>query len=296
MTEPAGGAIAIRLVAIVMAVILAGLFPGGCRERGASGQAYDVAVTNSYLGCVVRDLCGAELEVLCLAPPGMCPGHFDISPAQVRHLHECRLLLLFDFQQKVEQTLARLKENGLQTRRIQTPPGLCVPETYLIACEQVAEALAERYPDRTAQFAQRLDAIETRLTALSETLKTQVREAQAAPAKVLTSNHQAAFSKWLGLETVATFVGSDTETVSNIDHCLRQAAGRDVRFVIANRQEGTALAEALARRLQARAVVFSNFPRLAEGAPGFDASAADVRYEALGGGDTRDCGWGHGSN
>jgi len=275
MTYAAGGAVGVRIAGIVMVAILAGLFLSGCRQRGAPGQAYDVAVTNSYLGCVVRDLCGAELEVLCLAPPGMCPGHFDISPAQVRHLHDCRLLLLFDFQQKVEQTLARLKENGLRTRRIQTPPGLCVPETYLIACEQVAEALAERYPERAAQFARRLETIETRLTALSETLKAQVREAEAAPARVLASNHQAAFSAWLGLETVATFVGSDTETVSNIDHCLRQAAGQDVRFVIANRQEGTALAEALARRLQARAVVFSNFPRLAEGAPGFDRLLCD---------------------
>jgi len=275
MTHAAGGAVAIRIAGIVMVAILAGLFAGGCRECSVPEQAYDVAVTNSYLGCVVRDLCGAELEVLCLAPPGMCPGHFDISPAQVRRLHDCRMLLLFDFQRKVEQTLARLKENGLRTYRIHTPPGLCVPETYLIACEQVAEALAERYPERAAQFAQRLGAIETRLTALSEELKTRVHEAQATPAKVLTSHHQAAFSKWLGLETVATFVGSDTETVSNIDHCLRQAAGQDVRFVIANQQEGTALAEALARRLQARAVVFSNFPRFAEGAPGFDQLLCD---------------------
>ncbi|MBN2130953.1 MAG: zinc ABC transporter substrate-binding protein [Sedimentisphaerales bacterium] len=264
-----------RIVHILMILAFMGLAVGGCRDRGAPEGAYDVAVTNSYLGCVVRDLCGTELDVLCLAPPGMCPGHFDISPAQVGHLHECRMLLLFDFQQNIEQTLARLKENGLRTCRIQTPPGLCVPETYLIACEQVAEALTERYPERADQFAQRLGAIQTRLSALSETLQAQVRESQAASAKVLTSNHQAAFSKWLGLETVATFVGSDTETVANIDHCLRQAAGQDVRFVIANRQEGTALAEALAQRLQARALVFSNFPRLAEGVAGFDQLLCD---------------------
>jgi len=270
MTHPAGETIRIRIAGIVMVVILAALSLGGCRDRGVREQAYDIAVTNSYLGCVVRDLCGEDVNILCLAPPGMCPGHFDISPAQVRHLQECRMLLLFDFQQKVEQTLARLQENGLRTRCIHTPPALCVPETYLIACAQAAEVLAERYPDRAEQFAQRLNAIEARLDALAHELKTQVREAQAAPAKVLTSNHQAAFSEWLGLETIATFVGSDIETVSNIDRCLQAAAGQDVRFVIANQQEGTALAEALAERLQAKAVAFSNFPRLADGLAGFD--------------------------
>jgi len=264
-----------RTVHILIIFVFMGLPLGGCRDTGVREQAYDVAVTNSYLGCVVRDLCGADVDILCLAPPGMCPGHFDISPVQVRYLQDCRMLLLFDFQQKVEHTLARLKENGLRTCRIHTPPALCVPETYLIACAQAAEALAELYPERTAQFAQRLDAIETRLGALAQELKTQVREAQAAPAMVLTSNHQAAFSAWLGLETIATFVGSDIETVSNIDRCLQAAAGRDVRFVIANQQEGTALAEALAERLQARAVVFSNFPRPADGVAGFDRLLRD---------------------
>jgi ABC-type Zn uptake system ZnuABC Zn-binding protein ZnuA len=169
--------------------------------------------------------------------------------------------------------LARLRDSGLRTRRIHTPPGLCLPDTYRSACEQVAAALSELYPERAGQFAQRLNAIEARLSALSEELQVQVRESEATPAKILTSNHQAAFSEWLGLETIATFVGSDIETVSNIDRCLQEAAGQEVRFVIANRQEGTALAAALAERLRARAVVFSNFPQL--GVTGFDQLLRD---------------------
>ena len=87
---------------------------------------------------------------------------------------------------------------------------------------------------------------------------------------VLASHHQAQFAQWLGLEKVATFVGSDTETVASIDHCLKQAAGRDIGFVIANQQEGTALAQALSERLKARAVVFSNFPPHTNDGSGFD--------------------------
>ena len=261
-----------RNIGILKLLILVGFAAAGCRDKTVGGRASDVAVTNSYLGCVVRDLCGQSVDILCLAPPGMCPGHFDMSPAQVRQLQGCKLLLLFDFQQKIEQTLTRLRDNGLRTHRICTPPALCVPDTYLAACEQVAQVLSAAYPERAARCEQRLQAIRGRLRTLGEELKIAVRESEAAPAKVLTSNHQAGFSEWLGLETIATFVGSDIETVSNIDHCLKRAAGQDVRFVIANRQEGTALAAALADRLQARAVVFSNFP-LAAG--GFDQLLRD---------------------
>jgi len=134
----------------------------------------------------------------------------------------------------------------------------------------VAQSLASEYPEQAPRMAERVVAIEKRLGALSDELKAAVKAAPAASAEILVSNHQAEFARWLGLEPVATFVGSDIETVSNIDHCLQQAAGHDVRYVIANQQEGTSLAQALAARLGAQAVVFSNFPQEVTNDGGFD--------------------------
>ena len=85
------------------------LLGAGCGNKPSEDSAAEIAVTNSYLGCAVLDLCGDDTEVLCLAPPGMCPGHFDISPSQVKQLCDCRMLLLFDFQKSVAETLSRVK-------------------------------------------------------------------------------------------------------------------------------------------------------------------------------------------
>ena len=266
--------------ASALAVSLSVLLPllliaGGCREGSAAVEAPQIAVTNSYLEAVVRDLCGPETAILSLAPPGMCPGHFDISPAQVRQLGSCRMLLLFDFQQKVEANLTRLKDNGLRTHLVPGLTGLCVPDTYLAMCREVAVILSAAYPERAVQFEAQIGAIEQRLAALGDELRTSIASAAATGAKVLASNHQAKFAEWLGLEVVATFIGSDVETISNIDHCLKQAAGQEIRFVVANQQEGTALGGALAGRLGARAVVFSNFPSQADKATGFDRLLRD---------------------
>ncbi len=259
---------------VLISCLLLGLLVSGCSE-GSVEEAPDVAVTNSYLESVVQDLCGSRTKVMCLAPPGMCPGHFDISPAQVRQLQGCRMLLLFDFQSQVESTLSRLKDRGLKTHLIAGPTGLCVPDSYLAACREVAAILASEYPQDADALALRLDEIEQRLGTLSGALRKTVADSGSASAGVLTSHHQREFAEWLGLKTVATFVGSDAETVGHIDHCLKQAAGQDVRFVIANRQEGTALAQALAERLKARAVVFSNFPAPVADGPGFDRLLRD---------------------
>jgi len=247
-----------------------GLLVMGCENKPGEENRAEIAVTNSYLGCVVRELCGDDTEVLCLAPPGMCPGHFDISPSQVRQLCDCRMLLLFDFQKQVEGTLSRLKEKGLKTAIVKETGGLCVPETYLEVCREVSDILSSEFPERNARYQQRLGVIENDIKDLREELLEKMRQAGISSAKALASNHQADFVSWLGLEPIATFVGSDIETVAGIEHCIKKAKGQDVRFVIANKQEGTALAKALAERLGARAVVFSNFPELSGGAGGFD--------------------------
>ncbi len=257
-----------RHTAVLM--IAAGLALTGCRDTAVPERGPEIAVTNSYLASVTRDLGGEDLDILCLAPPGMCPGHFDLSPAQVRQLRSCRMLLLFDFQRQIEQRLVRLQRGGLKMNVVQSTVGLCVPDTYRAACEEVCRMLSREYPEKAAVFAERLAAIEQRLEGLSAELRNSVVDSGHLEAKVLTSNHQSRFAEWLGLEPVATFVGSDLETIANVDHCLRKAAGHEIRFVIANRQEGTALAEALADRLHARAVVFSNFPELTQGVAGFD--------------------------
>lgn len=270
---------------ILKSTLLALLALAGCREGNAERSGPEIAVTNSYLQCVVQDLCGPETEVLCLAPPGMCPGHFDISPAAVRQLRNCRVLLLFDFQQKVEATLARLKDKGLRTFRVTNASGLCTPETYLAACRQVAQFLSADRPEQADDLSVSLAAIERRMDRLSCELRGAVKGSGAVSAPVLVSNHQAAFAQWLGLETVATFVGGDTETIANIDHCLKKSAGTDVRFVVANQQEGTALATALAQRLGVEALVFSNFPMRTDRDHGFDGLLRDnvtVLLEAAG--------------
>ena len=246
------------------------LLGAGCGNKPSEDSAAEIAVTNSYLGCAVLDLCGDDTEVLCLAPPGMCPGHFDISPSQVKQLCDCRMLLLFDFQKSVAETLSRVKEKGLKTAIVGEPGGLCVPETYLAVCRKVSDILLSEYPERKARYQQRLEVIGNDLKQLRQELFEKMRQAGISSAKVLASNHQADFANWLGLETIATFVGSDIETVTGIDHCIRKAEGQEIRFVVANKQEGTALAKALAERLGAKAVVFSNFPELSGEASGFD--------------------------
>ncbi len=256
---------------LILLVALSGHLPG-CKNKDPGENQSGIAVTNSYLQCVVKDLCGDQINILCLTPPGMCPGHFDISPGQVNELCKCRILLRFDFQNGIDKSLSRIKDKGLKIGSVRAMPGLCVPETYLAACRDVCNILSAQYPDKKVRYNKRLKQIEKRLEDLSNKFLTSIKQSNLKKTKVLTSNHQVEFAKWLGLDVVATFVGSDTETAANINQCLQKAKSGTVKFVIANKQEGTALAEALAEHIEAKVVVFSNFP---------NTSNAQAEYEGF---------------
>lgn len=240
----------------------------GCRRQPANNA--EIAVTNSYLGAAVVDVCPERTEVFCLAPPGMCPGHFDVSPSQVEQLFNSRLLLLFDFQKQIEVSLARVKARGVKTAFVPGTDGLCIPRNYRNICSRVRQVLVEQYPERESAFASQFELLETRLRALEKEVPAVIGEAGLAGAPVFVSHRQAAFARWLGLDVAAEFVGSDSETVANLDDCLDMARDREIRFVIANKQEGDVLARSLAERIGARAVVFSNFPSQVAGSGAFE--------------------------
>lgn len=153
-----------------------------------------------------------------------------------------------------------MKQQGLKICEIIPSEGLCIPDTYMSITRQVAAALSEINPDKKSLYELRLKEIQKRLDILSSNVSEKINSSHLAGCSVLTSRHQKEFVKWLGLDPVSTFPGRDTATPSQINRNLQEAQQYKVKFVIANKQEGTDMPKAIAERLKVRLVVFSNFP------------------------------------
>ena len=242
------------------AIIGAFVFFCGCGRAPESPAGREVSVTNTYLESAVRDLCGEEVGVFCLAPPGMCPGHFDLAPEQVRRLLASPVVFRFDFQQSLDGALKRIKGRVAPVRG---RPGMCIPETYIETCREMAPFLEGELVPLDVLDA-RIGRLETRLAALGEEVRGRVQESAWHGAKVLSSHRQSDFAQWLGLDVVGTFRSAEVMTPTQIEMCLSVARENDVRIVIANLQEGTELAGRMAEAVGARLVVFSNFPDTGE--------------------------------
>lgn len=248
-----------RLRWLSLAACLTTLAADGCGGKAQRPPA--VAVTNPYLECLTRELLGDKEPVLRLSGPGMCPGHFDILPAQVDSLRGARVLLRFDFQQGLDAKLSHLVDGGLRIVAVHVPDGLCRPDSYRAGAKAVAAALVEAGLLDRAAAEGRLADLDRRMNALDRWARERIEAAGLRGRTVLASGHQAAFCRRLGLNVAATFAAADAAVPRELDAAIDAARRAGAKLIVANRPEGRRLADALADRLGARVLVLDNFPR-----------------------------------
>ena len=116
----------------------------------------------------------------------------------------------------------------------------------------------------------RLIAVEKRLADLSAEVRAKIADAGLRGEKVICSEHQSSFCRWLGLEIVAEFSRAENMTSSAVQQVIAAGERSDAGMVIANLQEGRQAADSIANRLRAAVIVFSNFPSMDSAQQQFD--------------------------
>jgi zinc transport system substrate-binding protein len=249
---------------------LAILFVAGCDKTGnrsdlppttggaaALPKDAPVAVSSPYLEAAVREMLGPDVPMVRLAGPSMCPGHFDMRPSQIGQLARCGLLVRFDFQKSLDE---KLRTDSCRIAAIGVKGGLCVPDTFISTCRQVADHLVKANLAKQSDADARLAMLAKRMASLRQEAERQTKAARLKDAPVLASGHQADFCRWLGLNVVAEISSADDSGIRDLDEALKAGQSAGARIVVANEPEGRRSADAVAERLDARVVVFANFP------------------------------------
>ena len=239
----------------------------GCHEKSCTPRNR-VAVTNTFLAAAVNDVTNCGADVILLAGPGMCPGHFDIRPNQIDEMRSARILLRMDFQKSLDTRLKSLTDGGLEIFGIKISGGLCQPESYLSACQQIANCLVQREIITKEAAEKRLDEISKRISRVEN--ENLLRVAKLENVAVVSSVHQSQFCRWLGLRVVAGYGGADTALPSHINEVVKEGCEGGVKIIVANAPEGRKVADSLAERLNAKVVMFDNFPADKKSPTAFD--------------------------
>ncbi|MEA3253556.1 MAG: metal ABC transporter substrate-binding protein [Chloroflexota bacterium] len=256
-----------RILLSILTVLLLGalLVPLSCAR-----PATDIVAGSSTIADIAQDVAGDKLEVRCLIPPGMCPGHYDVKPSDVEAVANSKALIIHNWQQKMANItgLIEAADNpDLVIKIIDIMDAPMIPDVQSETVDKVTQALSELNPGDAAYFQQRADERKQVVLAKGEEIQNRLEEAGVSGVKVLSSNMQAGFIKWAGFDVVATYGRPEELSVADVEKLVNQARQAGVALVIDNLQSGgTKNSEAMARDIGAAQVSISNFPGGFEGA------------------------------
>lgn len=248
-------------VTLILEFILISIVAISCSSQ-TNNKSPVVAVTTSYLECAARDIIGDDISIVRLVPPGLCPGHFDIAPGIIKELKNSSVLLRFDFQNGIDKKVRAIAPKALIIQAIPAPEGLCIPESYRQVVQKTYEGMCAAFPDEKSIFDGNLEKAHNKIKDIETELKHKIMESGLKGVKIIASGHQSFFCRWLGLDVVAEYSGADSMSPIALQSLLDKESNAEVKFVVANLQEGGQMSEAIASRLGLPLAVFSNFPAM----------------------------------
>lgn len=213
-----------------------------------------VVVSSSLLYAMVHSLAGPETELYLLVPPGSCPGHYDLAPADALAIQRCDLALTHAFQKDLRTRWSGLALPGALDVLPDRGSAL-IPDNYRAGLADAADVLSRRFPRQAPVIRSRHAAADDTVRRHTETAMAELRRLGRGVG-VVCDSRQAEFLRFLGIDVRGTWLaGADPSP-----ELIRRPPG-DVALLVGNRQSDQAgITGRLAEQWGRPHVVLSNFP------------------------------------
>jgi len=250
-----------KLVPVILAVlILASIFT----LLSCTQEPVDVMAGSSFIGNIIQDVAGGELETRTIIPPGVCPGHYDTKPSDIEALANSRALFIHDYQQyyqNINGAIAAADNPDLIIRVLNVTGNWMVPQVQAEAVVEITEALGEIDPENVAYYynkaVERVQAVLTKGEEVEDTLS----DAGLGNVIVICAEMQAGFISWAGFNITATFGRPEDLTPAQIADLIDTAQETGAALIIDNLQSSsTTLGASMEQDIEAIPVTISNFP------------------------------------
>jgi len=226
----------------------------------------NIVAGSSLISNIIHDLAGGKLEIRTLIPPGVCPGHYDIKPSDIKALANSKALFIHDYQanfQNVKGAIEAAENPDLIIVAINVTGNWMVPSVQAEAVTRIAQLLGEIDPENATYYQERATDRAQAILAKGEEVKRRLADSGVEGVKVLCAEMQQGFVRWAGFIITATFGRPEDLTPAQVQELINKASEAGVALVIDNLQSGaTTLGAAISAESDIKAipVTISNFP------------------------------------
>ena len=268
--------------------ILACLLLSGCHaaEYQQEQKALKVVATTSLIGSIVERVGGERVDVVTIIPSGMCPGHFDIKPGDVKMLEKAQILLQHGFagESFLNDMLNLVDNPELLKMTMNVEGNWMVPDIHIQAVDKIAEVLCQADPGGSIFFKSAASNYKDEIKGLGMQIQAEAERLTADRIRVACSKMQTQFVEWLGFDIVTTFERPENLNPQKFQRIIKKARAGEVKLIIDNLQSGGKGGLPIAYETGGAHIILTNFPLEYEGKVSYPKSLkenADKLFKGL---------------
>jgi zinc transport system substrate-binding protein len=224
----------------------------------------DVVGGSVFISNIIEEVTDGKLESRPFVAPGMCPGHYDMSPSDVRALAGARAFFVHNYQQdydNVTRVIEAAQNPDLIVWVVNITGNWMTPPVQAQAVNAIAQGLGELDQENAEYYQERAAERMGAIMGKGDEVRARLLQEGLGEVKVICDAMQAGFVMWAGFDVVATYGRPEDLSTSQMAQLVETARDAGVALVIDNLQSGaTGNSEALAGDIGAVQVVVSNFP------------------------------------
>jgi len=254
---------------VVILIFSFSLLPN-CKEV-KTGHTKIIATT-SLIGTIVEAIGKDKVDIVTIIPGGMCPGHFDLKPGDIASSYDAKLLLNHGWEGWMTKLVSSIENKNLVAKTIAIEENWMIPDIHKRAADEITKILTEVDSLNKGWYEKNLKDYKTKIDSVA--IQLQDRTKDLLGIKVISSNYQADFLTWLGLNIIATYERPEELTPKGLANLIEIGKSENIQIVIDNLQSSSQLGKQIVEEIDAAHVVLTNFPL---GNSYFDALKENVK-------------------
>lgn len=258
----------------------------GCSNRTSSEKVH-IATGSSLIEDIITGIGGDRIEVVNIIPPGMCPGHFDVSPQDIQKISDSRAFFIHEWQGEKFSDAVPESSGSIDLKRIiiSIEGNWMVPKFRSEAIERILEELKAIDPDNAKTFEERAAEMKSETEEFGEQIMEKIAASPLKGKKALCGEMQKGFLLWIGVEVIDVYGRSEDITPQRMKELVDAGKSEGAEIVIDNLQSDANAGKSIAEEIGIPQVTLSNFPGGITGTSGWAETLENnvmILFEAIG--------------
>jgi len=220
----------------------------------------EIVATSSNIATTVKQIGQSKVNVTVLIPPGICPGHYEIKPQDIKKLYKNGVLLYHGWEGFIDDISKATNGSGARIIQVDVNGNWLIPEVQIHAAEKITEILSSTDPENKKFYEKNLVSYKNRMKTLDRKVKTMISTNKMKDVPVICSAMQKDLIEYFGLKVIGCFGRDEEISPGVITNLINDSNKYHVKIIVSNLQSGTSTGEMLAKRIHLPHAVLSNFP------------------------------------